>query len=243
MLRDLSQDDVVPFEALLRLGPQDLASLVAGESAQTVALIFSHLPSKVVGNALTHLPEELRGDVITRIATAPKSVSVDVLHKVDAMMREKIGTASDRITIEEERRLKTAAEILNWTDLGSRNTVLDGLRQTDPDLANELVNHMFVFEDLVDVPDQGLQVLFMSVDSNTTALALKNASPALKERVLANLPKRARETVEEILETMPRRRLSDVQAVQREIIETMRRLEEKGQVAIMGHGEGAGILV
>jgi flagellar motor switch protein FliG len=130
--------------------------------------------------------------------------------------------------------VKTAAEILNMLGTSAETAVLDYIRETDNDLAQKIMDNMFTFDDLEKVDDKGIQVLMKEVQSESLVVALKGASPELREKIFRNMSTRAAETLREDLESRGPVRLSEVEAEQKEMLKIVRRLAEEGQVVLSG---------
>jgi flagellar motor switch protein FliG len=133
--------------------------------------------------------------------------------------------------------VKAAAEILNMLGTAVETSVLDFVREADNDLAQKIQDNMFVFDDLIKVDDKGFQALLKEVQSDQLVLALKAASPELREKVFRNMSSRAAETLKEDLESRGPVRLSDVEAEQKEMLKIVRRLVDEGQIVLAGGGD------
>ena len=132
--------------------------------------------------------------------------------------------------------VRHAAEILNFVGSAAETSVLDNVREHDPELAQKIVDEMFVFDNLLDVDNRGIQTLLREVSSDSLVIALKGATPELREKIFQNMSSRAAEMLREDLETKGPVRLSEVEAEQKEILKTVRRLAEEGQIALAGRG-------
>ena len=135
--------------------------------------------------------------------------------------------------------VKTAAEMINLMGTAIEGTVVESIRNHDPDLAQSIVDKMFVFDDLVKLDDKSIQLLLKEVASDTLIAALKGAQPELKEKILANMSTRAAESLREDLESRGPMRLSVVEGQQKEILKTVRRLSDEGQIVIGGGADDA----
>jgi flagellar motor switch protein FliG len=128
------------------------------------------------------------------------------------------------------------AEILNLCDRASEKTIMEGIEQEDPDLVEQIRRLMFVFEDILLVNDKGIQAVLKEVDNDELCLALKTASEPLKEKIFANMSQRAADLIREDMQYMGPVRLSDVEAAQQRVVDTVRRLEDAGEIVIAGRG-------
>ena len=133
---------------------------------------------------------------------------------------------------------KTAAEILNMLGSAIETAVLDFVREADNDLAQKIMDNMFVFDDLEKIDDKGIQSLMKEVQSESLVVALKGATPSLREKIFRNMSSRAAETLREDLESRGPVRVSDVEAEQKEMLKVMRRLTDEGQIVLAGGGDG-----
>jgi len=220
-----------PFQALQDLSAEELKGLLGGEHPQTIAVVLSHLSSKHAAGALGLLPEELQFDVIYRMTTTDQT-SVEMLQKVDAIIRTKRRFLGQRRKTPVEERLKAVADILNSGSKDVEKHVLDGLAEREPELAQEVRELMFVFDDIAYLSDEAVRKVLMQLDMQMVALALKTAGPPVKDKILGNLSKRARESLNEELELMGLRPVSQVEAAQRQISETIRQLASEGEITV-----------
>ena len=135
--------------------------------------------------------------------------------------------------------IKTAAEMINLMGTAIESTVIESIRNHDADLAQKIMDKMFVFDDVIKLDDKAIQMVLKEVASDTLIVALKGAQPELKEKFLANMSSRAAETLREDLESRGPMRLSEVEAQQKEILKTVRRLADEGTIVIGGGGDDA----
>jgi flagellar motor switch protein FliG len=132
--------------------------------------------------------------------------------------------------------IRHAAEILNFVGQASETAIVDNVREYDPELAQKILDEMFVFENLLDVDDRGIQLLLREIQSDSLILALKGSSPELREKVFKNMSQRAAEMLREDLESKGPVRLSEVESEQKEILKIARRLADEGQIQLGGKG-------
>jgi flagellar motor switch protein FliG len=133
--------------------------------------------------------------------------------------------------------VKTAAEILNMLGSAVETSVLDFVREADNDLAQKIMDNMFTFDDVEKIDDKGIQSLLKEVQSESLVIALKGATPALRDKVFRNMSSRAAETLKEDLEGRGPVRLSEVEAEQKEMLKIVRRLVDEGQIVLAGGGD------
>jgi flagellar motor switch protein FliG len=230
--------DAEPFRSLQSLDAKQVASLLRGEHPQVLAIVISHLEPPVASELLKDLPEDLRFDVVKRIA-ATEDMPAELVRQVDEMLEVRaysLGTRQSDST--SESRYKTVAQMLNISEPSVSKAIIDRLNRESPEIANEILALMFVFEDLTKISDKDMQKVLAEIDKADLALALKAAPPELSEKLLANLSVRARDNIKEEIEMLGPRPLSDVEEAQKRILQQVRSMEEKGDIRIQrGNGE------
>lgn len=234
--RILHNSDTSGIESLKWMDPASIAELVSNEHPQIIATIMVHLEADQAATVLGLLTERTRNDVMMRIATLD-SVQPVALHELNDVLTKLLsGNAVGKKSI--KGGVRTAAEILNF--IGStQDSVLDSVRGHDAELAQKIMDEMFVFEDLLEIEDRGIQLILREVQSESLIVALKGASEELREKILKNMSQRAAEMLREDLESKGPVKLSEVEAEQKEILKIVRRLSDEGQVTIGGKGDEA----
>jgi flagellar motor switch protein FliG len=232
--RILHNSDTSGIDSLKWMDPNSIADLVSNEHPQIIATIMVHLEPDQAATVLGLLTERTRNDVMLRIATLD-SVQPVALHELNDVLTKLLsGNAVTKKSI--KGGVRTAAEILNF--IGStQDAVLDSVRGHDADLAQQIMDEMFVFEDLMDIEDRGIQLILREVQSESLIVALKGASEELRDKILKNMSQRAAEMLREDLESKGPVKLSEVEAEQKEILKIVRRLSDEGQVTIGGKGD------
>ncbi|MBU0623075.1 MAG: flagellar motor switch protein FliG [Gammaproteobacteria bacterium] len=231
--RILHNSDTSGIESLKWMDPASVAELIANEHPQIIATIMVHLEPDQSADILALLSERVRNDVMLRIATLD-SVQPTALQELnDVLTKLLAGNAVGKKSI--RGGIKTAAEILNY--MGNQEAVLESVRTHDAELAQKMMDEMFVFEDLLEMEDRGIQLVLREVQSESLIVALKGASEELREKIFKNMSQRAAEMLREDLEAKGPVKLSDVEAEQKEILKIVRRLADEGQVMIGGKGE------
>jgi len=233
--RILHGGDTAGIEGLKWMDAATVADLVKNEHPQIIATILVHLESDHAGEILKHFTDRLRNDVILRIATLDGVQPQALFELNEALTRVLAGAANIKKTTMGGTR--AAADILNFVGGAHETTILENVRGYDPELAQKIIDEMFIFENLIEIDDRGIQVLLREVPSDSLLLALKGAPEALLEKVFVNMSQRAAETLKEDLEAKGPVRLSEVEAQQKEILKTVRRLAEEGQIVMGGGGE------
>ena len=230
----------VPFESLQDVDAKVLANFIRNEHPQTIALILSHLESGKAAEVLSEFPEQLQTDVILRIADLD-TVPPQVIEEIEHVLRAEIA-AIGTVGAKKLGGAQTVAEILNQVDQTTENTILSKIEEDRMELANEIRKLMFVFDDLINVPDQGIRAILKEINNEELTLALKTASEAMKKKILANLSERAAQMIMEDLEVMGPVRLTDVEKAQQSILRVAKKLEQEGKI-IIGKGGSEDVFV
>ena len=232
--RILQGGDTAGIESLKWMDAQTVADLIKNEHPQIIATILVHLEFDHAGEILLSFNDRLRNDVVLRIATLD-GVQPHALSELnEALTRVMSGAAS--IKKRAMGGARHAAEILNFVGAATETAVLDNVREFDSDLAQTILDEMFVFENLIDVDDRGIQLLLREIQSESLIVALKGAPEQMREKVFKNMSQRAAEMLRDDLEGKGPVRLSEVEAEQKEILKVARRLAEEGQIVLGGKG-------
>jgi flagellar motor switch protein FliG len=230
----------VPFERVKHVDSKTLAGFIKSEHPQTIAVILAHLPQSKAAEVLQEFPENLKYEVVLRISSLDM-IPPGIVEEIDAVLnREMLSTEGA-----EARQLggvEAVAELINNVDKNTEEQIFTRLEEDDPELAEQIRQLMFVFEDLINVDDRGIRSLLKEVRNEDLTVALKTASEALRDKVLNNVSERAAAMIMEDLEVMGPVRLSEVEESQQKIIQVARRLEKEGKVVIGGKG-GEDVLV
>lgn len=232
--RILQGGDVSGIESLKWMDPLAVAELLRNEHPQIVAAILVHLDYDQAADVLKHLTERQRNEVMLRVATM-EGIQPTALKDLNEVLF-KVLAGGDKIRKSSLGGIKTAAEMINLMGTAIEGTVIEAIRAHDADLAQKIMDKMFVFDDLQKLDDKAIQSVLKEVSSDVLVVALKGAQPELKEKILANMSSRAAESLREDLESRGPMRLSEVEAQQKEILKTVRRLADEGQIVIGGGG-------
>ena len=233
--RILQGGDTAGIESLKWMDAATVADLIKNEHPQIIATILVHLEYDHAGEIIKLFTERLRNDVLLRIATLD-GVQPVALRELNEAMTRLLAGASANVKKAAMGGIRHAAEILNFVGQAAETSIVDNVREYDPDLAQKILDEMFVFENLMDVDDRGIQLLLREIQSDSLILALKGASPELREKIFKNMSQRAAEMLREDLESKGPVRLSEVEAEQKEIIKIARRLADEGQIQLGGKG-------
>jgi flagellar motor switch protein FliG len=233
--RILQGGDTAGIEGLKWMDAATVADLIKNEHPQIIATILVHLEYDHAGEILKQFPERLRNDVLLRIATLD-GVQPVALYELNDTLKRLLAGASSNVKKAAMGGIRHAAEILNFVGQAAETAIVDNVREYDPELAQKILDEMFVFENLLDVDDRGIQLLLREIQSDSLILALKGSSPELREKIFKNMSQRAAEMLKEDLEAKGPVRLSEVEAEQKEILKIARRLADEGQIVLGGKG-------
>jgi flagellar motor switch protein FliG len=231
----------VPFQFLRGRRAEQIVTYLSSEHPQVIALVLAHLPMGTAAQVIEGLPAETRADVASRYAKL-ESVDPEVVAEVELAMLRRVGAGGPTEPTTSRGGVKPLAQLLNNVARDTEKVVLGELERTDPTLATAVRDLMFVFEDIAHLEDRGLQEVLRAADTRTIALALKDAAPAVQEKIERNLSQRAAEDVNEYASTLGMVRRSDVEAAQREIVRGARKLEEEGRIVLVRGGGGGDFL-
>lgn len=229
------------FNLLKNIDPRQLVNFIQNEHPQTISLILTQLTPHQAAAVMAVLPPELQSEVALRVAGMEK-ISPDVLKEVESTLEAHFQNTAGR-DLSVSGGAKSIAEILNLIESAAEKNILQAIEAENPDLAAEIKNMMFVFDDLILLDDRSVQRLLKEVETKDLAISLKAASDEVKNKIFANVSERVAVLIKEEMEFMGPMRLSDVEAAQQRIVETIRRLEEEGQIVIAGRGGKEDIIV
>ena len=232
--RNLSSYDNPIIEKLRHVDPMVLMDFTKMEHPQTMALLLAHLKPEQTAEILNNLPLDRREEIVKRIATL-ETVSYEFIEEMARTLESELIMRDD--SGEQIGGVQMIAEILNSMNRSSEDEILESLERTNPDLAIEIRDLMFTFDDVFKLDDRNMRELLSSVSNEDLARALKVADQEMKEKVLKNLSKRAGEMLKEDIELMPPTRLSEVEKSQKVIIEIVKRMESEGKITIAGSDE------
>lgn len=222
------------FNVLKNVDPNQLLAFMQKEHPQTIAFVLSQLQPQQSAQILADLSPDLQAEVMMRYANMER-VAPETISAVESVLESRVDFSQNSSKL---GGVKAAAEILNMIGTSAERSILSKINERSPDLATEMKNLMFVFEDIVQLDDRSIQKVLKEVDNKDLALALKHVSPDVKERVLANMSERAAETIKEEIEYMGPVRLKEVEVAQQQVVDAIRRLEEQGQIVVVSGGKG-----
>ena len=219
------------LESLKLMDGRAVADLIRNEHPQIIAIVVSYLDSDHAAEVLSNIAEEARCDVVVRIASL-EAISPSALQELDVVLERQFQGSESKASV--VGGLKRAADILNCMDTATEEALIAKIGEQDEALSTEIQELMFTFENLLDIDDRGIQRLLREVSSEELVAALKVATPDIKDLIVRNMSKRAAEVLEEDLETRGPMRVSEVEAAQKSILGTLRRLGEEGEIAFGG---------
>ncbi|HXD38663.1 MAG TPA: flagellar motor switch protein FliG [Rhodanobacter sp.] len=224
------------LESLKWMESRAIAEMINQEHPQIIALVLAHLEPDQAAEVLGYLPERVRSDAVMRIATLD-GVQPHALNELDEIMERQFSGTTKKLKSANVGGLKAAADILNAMDASRETELMGAIRTHDEALSGRIEDLMFVFEDLADLDDRGMQTLLREVPSGTLITALKGAEPAIREKIFANMSKRAADMMRDDLEVKGPVRLSDVDAAQKEVLVIARKLSDAGQLSLSSGGD------
>jgi flagellar motor switch protein FliG len=224
------------LDALKWMDARAVADLVRNEHPQIIAIVLSYLESDQAAEVLECFTPVARCDLITRVATLD-GVQPTALAELDDMMEKQFAAAGGSGKSSALGGLKAAAEIVNLLDSSVGTSIMADIAKTDERLSSNIQDLMFVFDDLLEVDDRGMQELLRQVPADKLLIALKGADESFKAKVFKNMSQRAAEMLKSDLEAKGPVRLADVEAAQKEILLAARKLSDDGTISLGGKGE------
>jgi len=223
------------LESLKWMDPRAVAGVVRDEHPQIIAIVLSYLEGEHAAEVLQHLPERARSDVLMRIATldgVPPAALQELNQVLEKQFSGNTGTKNSGVG-----GVKTAAGILNFMDGESEASITEVITEHDAELAQEIQSQMFVFDNLMEVDDRGMQAILREVQSEQLIVALKGADDAIKEKIFGNMSSRAADMMREDLEAKGPVKLKDVEDAQKEVLSVAKRLSDAGEISLGGGGD------
>ncbi len=235
ILRALNSDeDGVPFQWSQDVDASVLKEQLLGEHPQTIAMILAHLPPEKASEILAAMPDDKKGDIAIRIVRLGQ-VPMDIVKEVDRTLRNELSQME--ASASEIGGIDALVDILNNLDRSSEDIVMETIEEEHAEMAGEIREKMFVFEDLIKVDDRGMREILKKVENQQLALAMKTATEEMKQKILGNLSQRAAEMLLEDLEVMGPVRLAEVEEAQQGIIRAAKELESEGTIVLGGKGK------
>ena len=229
------------FSLLKDVDPIHLLEFIRNEHPQTIALILSQLSPTQASAVLGQLPEDVQTDVSMRIATMEK-ISPEIINEIEGVLDVHLKEVISG-NLSASGGVKAVASILNLVDRSTEKSIISNMEMENPELASNIKNLMFVFEDILILDDKSIQLILKEVDTKELAIALKAASDELKEKLFKNVSERVEQMIKEEMEFTGPTRISVVEESQQRIVEIVRRLEDEQQIVIVRGSEGGEVFV
>lgn len=234
MLMERIQSANKAFEFLRDVDYKSILTTLQNELPQTIALVLAHINSKKSAQIIAELPEDVQIDVFKRIANLDNT-SQQVIRGVEEMIHDKISSVSS-VNEEDFGGINYLADVMNNLDTRTEKSIMEELDVTDPELVDEIRKKMFTFDDIVFLDNREIQTFLRDCDQKNLTVALKGAGNEVKKVIMANMSQRQQETVKTDLQYLHNVRVRDIEEAQRSIIDTIRRLEEAGEIVMSKGG-------
>ncbi|MCL2913129.1 flagellar motor switch protein FliG [Shewanella corallii] len=222
------------LESLKWMDPRQVATIIANEHPQIQTIVLSYLEPDQAAEIFSQFPENTRLDLLMRIANLEEVQPAALQELNDIMEKQFAGQGGAQAA--KMGGLKAAANIMNFLDTAVESQIMETMREADEEMAQQIQDLMFVFDNLIDVDDRGIQALLREVQQEVLMRALKGAEEGLKEKILGNMSKRAADMLRDDLEAMGPIRISEVELAQKEILGVARRLADAGEIMLGGGG-------
>lgn len=231
-IEELKRDK--PFVWSREVNITALSSALAAEHPQTIAMVMAHLPADIASDIMGLLPEAIKGDIslrIARLGQVPEDIVRDVDEALKAEMKTMVSSGG------KVGGLQVLVDIINGVDKSTEEAIMEALEEEDAEMANDVKDLMFVFEDMISIDDRGMREILKKVEGPQLTLALKTASEEMRSKVLSNLSARAAEMILEDLEVMGPVKLSEVEDAQQAVVQAAKELESDGTITLGGKGK------
>jgi len=222
------------IEQLKWMDTRSIADLIRLEHPQIISIILSLLDADQAADVLTMLPKNMRSDILMRIATL-EGVQPAALRELDDIMEKQL-TGSEGVKSSQIGGIDAAANILNFIESSVSEPMMQDITDSNADLSQRIQDKMFVFGDLINVDDRGIQTLLREVSTDQLLLALRGVDALMRDKIFSNMSRRAAEMLKDDLEAAPPARLSEVEAAQKDILAIAKRLSDAGEIALGGGG-------
>ena len=223
------------IETLRMLEPKNIAAFLMNEHPQTAAIVLAHIDESVVAQVLSVLPEEKRTEIMLRLATLER-VSPNVIRELDVALQEELRQTGS-VSGNRLGGVQLAAQVIGSVDKDVEAGIMSELEEINPELAQEINDLRFVFEDINKIDDPGIQLILKEIDQADLPLALKTASDELKEKLFFNMSERAADMLKDDLENMPPTKITEVEKAQKKIIAVCKKLTDDDKISLGGADE------
>ncbi len=229
--RIMSGGDSAGIEAVKWEDPRVVAEMIREEHPQIIAMILAYVESEQAQEIMQALPDQVIEQVIPRLATL-EVIPPSAVRELNEALEDQLSGESQQMRVSNLGGIKAAAEILNRFEASRAQSVLDRIKQMDPDLSQRIYDNMFVFHDLLEVDDRSIRALLQEINQSLLVPALKGVDAALREKIMRNMSERAGASLKEEIEAKGPVRISEVEAAQKEIITIAKRLEQEGKIIL-----------
>ena len=226
----VAQNELRPFDFLRRTPPEQIAGFLEDEAPQIAALVVAHLAPTTASGVLARMPPERQGDIAFRIARMAET-NPEVVRDVERGLRQKLANVLNQ-EFQAVGGVDAIAEMLNQAGRSTERTVLTAVADRDFELAEEIRQRLFTFEDIVKLSDRDIQMILREVENKDLALALRGVAENVRDRLLANMSQRASQTLLEDLEAMPPQKRHVVEEAQSKVVAVVRQMEEAGTLTL-----------
>lgn len=223
-----------PLDSLKWVSPKTLAAFLATEHPQTIALILCMLEPAHAAEIMSLLPEQLREPVAIRVANT-ENISESAIAEIEEVLKGQLDIGKNKG--KKVGGNKALAEILNNCNREIESNILGRIESHNSELADTIRQLMFIFEDLINVDDKGIQAILKETTTEELSIALKTASDKLKGKIFKNMSQRAGEILKEEMQTRGPVRVTDVEKAQQNIVKIAKRLDQEGKIVIAGRGK------
>ncbi|HHQ14115.1 MAG TPA: flagellar motor switch protein FliG [Chromatiales bacterium] len=235
LIERIVDDEPRGLDSLQLMEAKEITEIIHREHPQVIAIVLAGLDSKKSAQVIAELPRQLATNVVTRIAKM-REVPQSAVEELDEVLQQRF-SQSGGFKVTAMGGIRSAAEILNTVNKELGQQIIEELDEKDPPLSQEIQDNMFVFENLLDIDDRGIQAIVREITSDVLVVALKGAEPELQEKIFSNMSKRAAELLRDDLEAKGPMRVSDVEEAQKQIVQTVRKLADDGTIMIGGGGD------
>lgn len=222
------------FEFLKNVDYKSILTMIQNELPQTIAFVLSHLSAKKSALILAELPSDLQVEIFRRIADLD-SISPEIVRSVEEMISVKLSTVAS-VDVVDFGGVNYLADVMNNLDMRTEKTIMEELGEIDPELVDEIQKKMFVFDDIATLDNREIQTFLRDCDTKDITIALKAANPEVSKAIFSNMSQRQQETIKTDLQYLHNVRMRDVEDAQRRIIDTIRKLEEAGEIVMSKGG-------
>ena len=222
----------LPFEFLRRADPRQVLSFIQDEHPQTIALVLAYMTPHQAAMVMSGLSEDLQRDVAMRLAVMDRT-SPEVVSHVEQMLERKLSSVLQPSELSSVGGVQSLVDILNRSDRATERLILEGLENKDSELADEVRQRMFVFEDIAGLDDRSIQLVLRQVDSKELAVALKGVRQEVRNAITRNMSERAGVNLIEEIALLGAVRLKTVEEAQGAVVRVVRALEESGQLVLV----------